>query len=437
MARVAAAVAGIGLACFPLAVAADHTLLLEPYLVCFCLLGTVLAFSDGELASRRRVFLGGMAFGFAGLVKIWAALPALALLCVCMLRRRRAVGPALAGMAVGFGGPGLPFILVAPAAFVRHVVVAQLGRGSTGALDLSAGERLVRITGLTGLPALRAGPALGVALGLGLVLFVAVAYATSVRSLKMLDWFVLGAAALTVAAMFAAPESYDHYVYFSAPFVVLVLAVAASRGIQGVRSLAGRPGVAGRVAAVVPRATALVAVLALATFVVPQEVAYARDYLSPAEDPGAQIARFIPAGACVVFDVGTLAMVADRFVPARSGCPPVTDPFGLWLVDDDRMPPPAAPPFPEAFVAKWRSWLEAADDVVLSVPFSNYIPWTPDLTSWFTQTYRLVFSLERVYLYEHQRPATSGGAGPTGRGGTAAVDRSSNSPLAKWEGRRG
>lgn len=410
----AVAVAGVGLACFPLAVAGNHTLLLEPYVVFFCLLGTVVAFTDGELASRRRVFLGGLAFGFAGLVKIWAALPVLALLCVCLLQRRKAIRPAVAGMVVGFGGPGLPFILAAPAAFFGQVVLAQLGRGSTGALDLSAAQRAVRITGLAGLPALHAGPALAVALGVAVMGFVAVAYATSVRRLKSLDWYVLGAAALAVAAMFAAPESYDHYVSFSAPFIVVVLAASAGLGIEWVRSLARFPGRARVVAAVFPRATAVVAALVIGGFVVPQEVTYAREYLAPADDPGAQIARVVPTGACVVSDLSTLPMVADRFVPARPGCPPVIDPFGLWLVDDDHQPPPAPPPFPEAFVAKWRSWLEAADDVVLSVPFSDYIPWTPDLIAWFNRSYRLVFSLERVYVYEHQRPATPGATGLPG-----------------------
>ena len=40
--------AGTALACFPLAVAADQSLLLEPYLVCFCLIGVVAMFSGGE-----------------------------------------------------------------------------------------------------------------------------------------------------------------------------------------------------------------------------------------------------------------------------------------------------------------------------------------------------------------------------------------------------
>jgi len=58
--RVAMLTAGLALAVFPLAVSADHTLTLDPYLVLFCLLGTVIMFSgrrarkpSQDLACRR------------------------------------------------------------------------------------------------------------------------------------------------------------------------------------------------------------------------------------------------------------------------------------------------------------------------------------------------------------------------------------------------
>jgi hypothetical protein len=70
--RVAMLTAGLALAVFPLAVSADHTLTLDPYLVLFCLLGTVTMFGRGELASPRRILLAGALFGFAGAVKAWA-----------------------------------------------------------------------------------------------------------------------------------------------------------------------------------------------------------------------------------------------------------------------------------------------------------------------------------------------------------------------------
>ncbi|MBV9660603.1 MAG: hypothetical protein JO337_05550, partial [Acidimicrobiales bacterium] len=57
----ASLIAGTALACFPMAPAADSTLLLEPYLVFFSLLGLVVMFRDGRLASPRRVVAAGVA----------------------------------------------------------------------------------------------------------------------------------------------------------------------------------------------------------------------------------------------------------------------------------------------------------------------------------------------------------------------------------------
>ena len=46
---------GVLLALFPMAVAADKTLMLEPYLLLFCLLGMVTLFKGDELAGGRRL----------------------------------------------------------------------------------------------------------------------------------------------------------------------------------------------------------------------------------------------------------------------------------------------------------------------------------------------------------------------------------------------
>ena len=85
--RLAMVIAGGALAAFPLAVTADHTLLLEPYLVLFILLGSVLAFGREE-PSTRRLVLAGVCFGVAGAMKLWAVFPFLALL-VCFVPRWR------------------------------------------------------------------------------------------------------------------------------------------------------------------------------------------------------------------------------------------------------------------------------------------------------------------------------------------------------------
>src|SRR5579859_1668398 len=72
------------LAVYPGGINAAHTVLLEPWLVLFCLLGALAVFTGDEVSpSRRRLAWGGVAFGFACAVKLWAVLPAAVVLAVC------------------------------------------------------------------------------------------------------------------------------------------------------------------------------------------------------------------------------------------------------------------------------------------------------------------------------------------------------------------
>ena len=116
------------LAVYPDDIMAAHTLLLEPWMNLLVLAGARLAFRDGRLAATRRLGWAGAAFGLAGTVKYWAALPALALLVTCLLsgpadgpggrrgeraaRRRDAGAGAVRfslGLLAGFAVPVLPF----------------------------------------------------------------------------------------------------------------------------------------------------------------------------------------------------------------------------------------------------------------------------------------------------------------------------------------
>ena len=54
------------------------------------------------------------------------------------------------------------------------------------------------------------------------------------------------------------------------------------------------------------------------------------------------------------------------------------------------LPHPFPPPYPLAFEEQWFSNLEAADYVVVAIPFSDYFPWGSPTVSWFKQNYRLV-----------------------------------------------
>ena len=69
------------LAIYPDSILAARTVLLEPWLVLFCLLGALAVFDRDEVhRQRRRLLAGGALFGFAGAVKVWAIIPVLVIL---------------------------------------------------------------------------------------------------------------------------------------------------------------------------------------------------------------------------------------------------------------------------------------------------------------------------------------------------------------------
>jgi hypothetical protein len=420
--RLAMVVAGGSLALFPLAVAADQSLLLEPYLVFFCLLGVIALFSAGDLANPHRIFLAGIAFGFATCTKLWAVLVVVAALACCGPRWRR-LGPLLAGLVVGFGVPCLIFVAAAPHAFFHDVLVAQLHRGTSGQDALSIAQRLVMISGLAGLHGINGTTGLAVGLFVGFAALVAAVYLSTWRQRTRFDWFVLVGPVVVLAGMFSSAEFYDHYAYFPAALLALLLAICAAQVNSWVRQLSKRPGFADR--PITQRAVSLTGVGALivvTVLLVQQDATYASTYLKDSADPSAAIETRIPEGACVVFDYAILAIDANRFDPAGTGCPAVVDPFGMWLTRNNGQPPPASPPFPAAFTAAWRGWFDRSDYVVLSIPYSNYIPWTPSLESHFRKDFLLVSSQPRTFIYSHTDRPTSPAAQALIRQGSSALN---------------
>jgi hypothetical protein len=400
--RVAMLAAGLALAVFPWAVYANHTLTLEPYLVLFCLLGTVTMFSRLELASPRRVLVAGALFGVAAAVKAWAVLPVVAALCICLPLWRSALRPLVVGLLLGFGVVSVPFFLLAPRSFVHDVLVAQLHRGTTGQGVVAIDQRLVLILGL-GHPAVLSTRAnLAVEVGVGLVALVVAVYGIPARKCSRFEWFLVAATAAGVADMlFFVNEFYKYYSYFTAAFGVMLLGVCLGRLADGVR-WAGRRigGSAERVSALAASVVFPALVVAAGALVVPSDTNFARLFFSHVYDPQATIASRIPTGACVVSDEAGNLIDSNRFLSSRPGCPYLVDAFALWLTDNNGVPPPAHPQS-EAFVAKWRSWLERSDYAVLGTPQSDYVPWTPDLTAWFNSNYRLVAAQPSVYVYQH------------------------------------
>jgi hypothetical protein len=401
---VAMATAGVGLALYPLAVTADHTVLLGPYVVLLVLAGSVVATAADQPTTARLVAAGAL-LGIAGSVKLWAVFPFLAL-CACLAPVARVrVAALVAGAAAGFGVVCAPIALLAPRRFVHEVLVDQLGRGATAVNATGIGARLAAIVGLGTVRGIPASPVLAVALLVTLGVALAVTFALDAGAWRWVDSYLVLGASAAIGGLLAAPEFYPHYAYFSAALLAASLGVAATGVLDGSRRLLHLERGQGRARGA--RVVALGGAAALAVGACTADLAYDETFL-PATvrtasgailDPGPAIARVVPAGACVVFDQPMLAIEADRFSSSRPGCPQLVDPYGMWLAEAGGLSPPARPPYPAAFVATWRVDLAAADYCVLSSPHSPYLPWDAALTRWFDAHYTLVYAQRAAYVY--------------------------------------
>src|SRR5262249_33154513 len=225
----AALVACSVLAIFPDSVLAARAVLLEPWLVLFCLLGALALFDGDQVASSTpRLLLGGALFGFAGAIKVWAILPVMVIL-VLIARRRRQAAVYATGVVLGFCVPVLPFALSAPTTFYRSVIVAQLFRNDI--VRIPEGYRLQHMLGLTPFPQ----PPTAALVIICIVVVLLIGAMTVLGSRlahspqPALDWFAIGTCALVVGAFLWPPDFYYHYAAFLAPFLALVLALPASR----------------------------------------------------------------------------------------------------------------------------------------------------------------------------------------------------------------
>ena len=221
------------IAIYPPAAASARTVLLEPWLVLFCLAGAVAVFDGDRLTSRtRRLVWGGVAFGFGGAIKVWAIVPVVVIVVLCLPHLRRAAVFA-GGVAAGFLIPVLPFVIAAPGRFYDDVVVAQLAR---------IGSRTAawkRFNSMLGTPKVLT-PATVVVLAITVVVIVIAAHiAASLvtrRPPAPLDWFALVSAALIVAMFMWPPYYAAHYAAFLGPFLALSLALPVARLAEGLTS---------------------------------------------------------------------------------------------------------------------------------------------------------------------------------------------------------
>ena len=363
-------------------VASSHTLLVEPWVVLFCLIGAVAVF-DGDTftSSRRRLVWGGVAFGFAGLIEAWAIVPVLILL-VLMIRNVRRTLTWLAGIAVGFLLPVAPFAALAPGKFFHGVITAQIG-GREGAIRVPLYFRIRHMAGFANYPDLRHALVLAVAAALAGFIVVATLLASGLaRKLPpLLDWFAYGTTA-AIVAMFLWPSQFHyHFSGFLAPFFGLSLALPAARLVAVLRDRTARAPAAGRTIAALA-GTAAAVVLAVGTV---SQVSFEHTLLPLAPIDAMAIGKsIIPPGACVLADNVAYTITANRFVNSKPARPWTTAPARTSLCQragrGDR-----GLELPQV-AAMWRSALTHADYLWFTSLYNHRIAWTPALRRTWTRT---------------------------------------------------
>jgi alpha-1,2-mannosyltransferase len=364
----AVAFAGGLLAVYPSSVSAAHTLLLEPYETLFCMIGILAAAPSGELTNGpRRLAIAGVAFGFAGTIKLWAVVPFLALVLVETVESRRRTAPLMAGATAGFVLPCLPFLIGAPGAFVHEAFLSQLERRSVS--PLSGWLRLSYLDGLWHAPwKVTDGLELAVAIAVLALMGGALALG-GVR--QPLETYLTLAAVASSAVLFLPPEFYYHYAAFPGPFLVAALTMSVWRIADAVPALRYGPPVL------------LLTVAVGAAFVTPRTLAGINTQqrfgdLAGAMDP------YLPAGSCVVSDTAAALISLDRFVARRQTCPSLVDAQGLQLSDAVGRSSAAAI---EMDNQQWLAMFAHADYVVLSPTSPRRIAWTPNLRRVFSHEY--------------------------------------------------
>jgi alpha-1,2-mannosyltransferase len=373
-------------AVYPDSIQAAKTLLVEPWLVLFCLIGVLAVFDRDRLArSGRRIFWGGAAFGFGGAVEPWAIFPVI-IVAVLFLPPAppgwpRRLALYVAGVAAGFGIPVVPFAALAPGKFYEATVVAQIG-GRAGATRVPIWPRIQAMAGLADLShpthlidavaaILIVGFVLG-GLGLGILL--------TRRLPPALDLFAVGSAALVVAAFLWSTQFHYHFSAFLAPFLGLAIALAASALMPDPRPEPGRDRT---LPAVMRWGAVRLAVLAI---VVMAGFQYGWERGQVVKLPlsvTARAQRLIPPGACLLADEMSFAVMTNRLTSDVPGCSLLLDATGTnYALSHGRDPETGAARYAK-LDAVWNDAFDHAQYVWLSGQNQHRVAWTPGLSSYF------------------------------------------------------
>jgi hypothetical protein len=369
------------MAVYPGNIAAAHTVLVEPWLVLFCLIGALALVDGDQLAHGRRLAWAGVAFGFAGAVEGWAIVPVLVAILLFLPKLTRA-WPFCTGVAAGFLIPVLPFAGLAPRQFYDDIIVAQLQLVSPARAPVW--ERFATMLGIS-----RPAPGqqtevlvIAVAVAVVVATLVITAWLVTHRPPPLLERFAVLTSAIVIVMFCLAGQFYYHFVAFLAPFLAASIALPVSRLLTAWPQDRRR-----RARRVLARLTAGLAGLAIVVAGATQawtERATGSSVIGPVPRV---IDRIIPPGACVLTDQVSMTIMAGKFYSGVPGCPQMVNGVGTDLALSHGRKPSDGAGYVPAVAAVWRHAFSHAQLVLLSHNNGGRIAWTPALWAYFAANF--------------------------------------------------
>ncbi len=369
------------MAVYPDGIQATKTVLVEPWLVLFCLIGALAVFDGDHFTTRtRRLVWGGVAFGFGGAVEPWAIFPVI-IIAVLALRWPRRLAAYAGGVAAGFLVPVLPFAALAPKKFYEATIIAQIGPRA-GASRTSFWERIQDLTGLadvtrpTHLIILGAAVLIAAVVGASLGL----AFLLTWRLPPTLDLFAVGTAVFVLIGFLWPDQFHYHFAAFYAPWLALAIALPLAALVRDLRVISGGDG--RRAPALQWGAAGLAGVVILVMAVIQFNwESYNTPHLPLSVVQSAE--RLIPPGSCLLADEVSFSVMTNRLVSDVPGCSLLLDATGTnYALSNGRDPETGAARY-KAVDAVWTYAFDHAQYVWLSGLNNHRVAWTPALRTYF------------------------------------------------------
>jgi alpha-1,2-mannosyltransferase len=383
------------MAVYPDSIQAVKTVLVEPWLVLFCLIGALAIFDGDHFTTRtRRLVWGGVAFGFGGAVEPWAIFPVI-IIALLALRWPRRLAAYVGGVAAGFLVPVLPFAALAPGKFYEATIVAQIGPRA-GATPTSFWLRIQDLTGLADLSGTTHLDDLSAAVLIAAAVFgsLGLAFLLTWRRPPVLDVFAVGSATLVFAAFLWPDQFHYHFAAFLAPFLALAIGLPLSALVRDFRLASGGGGLAAR--PVLQGGAASLAGLAILVLAVVQ---FGWETHHTPHMPVWVVAsarRMIPPGACLLADQVSFSVMTDRLVSDVPGCSLLLDATGTnYALSHGRDPETGAARY-HAVDAVWTYAFDHAQYVWLSGLNNHRVAWTPALRSYFQRHFTQILNAGNV-----------------------------------------